>query len=69
MMESDGYWRLMLTQGWTDKSTQLGGYGEYTLNSHISAFVLGVLPVGNAQQEFSSLMRYSVTAGIKIALP
>jgi hypothetical protein len=31
--------------------------------------MLGALPAGGTQQEFSSLLRYSVTAGIKVALP
>ncbi|MFA6922283.1 MAG: hypothetical protein WC216_10605 [Gallionella sp.] len=69
LMESRGYWRLMATHSLTDSGNELGGYGEYSLNPHTSAFLLGVLPAGSAQQEFSGLFRYSVSAGLKVALP
>jgi hypothetical protein len=69
MIESSNYWRLMFTHNITDRSNELGTYGEYNLNPHISAFILGVLPAGSARQEFSTLFRYNLTAGLKFALP
>lgn len=68
-MDSSNYWRLMYTHGLTDGGNELGGYGEYSLNPHLIVFLLGVLPIGSARQEFSSLFRYSVTAGLKVPLP
>jgi len=35
----------------------------------MSVYVLAVLPIGNARQEFSALFQNSVTLGLKIALP
>ena len=69
LMESSGYWRMMLTHGLTDGGNELSGYGETVVNSHVSIYALAVLPVGNARQEFSALFQSSVTAGLKIALP
>lgn len=69
MMESSNYWRLMLTHNLTDSSNELAGYGEYSLDPRISVFVLGALPTGSANQEFSSLFRYNITTGLKFALP
>jgi hypothetical protein len=69
LMAADGYWRLMATHSLTDGGNELSGYSEYSINSSLTAFLLGLLPSGSARQEFSSLFRYSVTAGIKVALP
>ncbi|MDD2914196.1 MAG: hypothetical protein PHP70_02655 [Gallionella sp.] len=69
LMESGGYWRAMATHSFTDSGNELSGYGELALTGYITAFALVVLPAGNARQEFSSLYRRSVTAGLKIALP
>ncbi len=69
MMEASGYWRLMYTRNITDGGNELAGYGETVLSTRISIFVLAVLPVGNARQEFSSLVARSVTTGVKVALP
>ena len=69
LMESRGYWRLMLTHSLTDGGNEIGGYGETTLNGHVSAFAMGVLNGGNARQEMSALFARSVTLGLKVALP
>ena len=69
ILESDGYWRLMLTHNNTDGGNQITGYGEFTLSKRVSGIVLGVLPLGNERQEFSSLIGSIATAGIKVALP
>ena len=68
-LEGDYYWRLMWTRSMTDHGNQLSGYGEMTLSKRVSGFVLGVLPVGNERQEFSSLIGSMATAGIKVNLP
>ncbi len=68
MMSETGYWRLMYTRNFTDGGNEFAGYGETTLTSHLSLFLLAVLPQGNARQEFSALFQRSVTAGLKIAL-
>ncbi len=67
-MDDKGYWRLMATRNLSG-GNELAGYGEAVLSSKISAFLLAVLPQGNARQEFSSLLQRSVTLGLKIALP
>jgi len=69
MLESDGYWRLMVTHSLTDGGSQISGYGEVTLSRRVSGFVLAVLPLGNERQEFSSLIGSMATAGVKVALP
>jgi hypothetical protein len=69
MLEGDRYWRLMWTRSMTDHGNQLSGYAEMTLSKRVSGFVLGVLPLGNERQEFSSLIGSMATAGIKVALP
>ena len=69
MMETSGYWRLMYTRNITDGGNELAGYGETVLSTRVSIFALAVLPVGNARQEFSSLVARSVTTGVKVALP
>ena len=69
VLESNAYWRLMLTHSMTDRGSQLSGYSEFTLSKRVSGFVLAVLPLGNKQQEFSSLIGSMATAGIKITLP
>jgi hypothetical protein len=69
LMESGGYGRVMATHSFTDNGNELSGYGEFALNRHVTAFALGVLPVGSTRQEFSSLYNRSLIAGIKVALP
>lgn len=69
MMSETGYWRLMYTRNFIDGGNEFAGYGETTLASHLSLFLLAVLPQGNARQEFSALFQRSVTAGLKVALP
>ena len=69
MMGELGYWRLMYTRNLTDNGNELAGYAETVLASHLSVYVLAILPVGNARQEFSALFSRSLTAGFKVALP
>ena len=69
LMETRGYWRAMLTHNLTDNGNELSAYSEMALNNHVTAFALGALPIGNSRQEFSSLFRRSITAGLKLALP
>ena len=69
LMDEHGYWRLMYTRNLTDGSHEFSTYGERVLNHQISAFLIAVLPQGDARQEFSALSRRSVTLGLKIALP
>lgn len=68
-MGEHGYWRLMYTRQSSDGGNELAGYGESVLSGKISAYALAVMPRGNARQEFSALLRRSVTLGLKIALP
>ena len=68
-LEGDYYWRLMWTRSLTDHGNQLTGYAEMTLSKLVSGFVLGVLPLGNERQEFSSMIDRLATAGIKVNLP
>lgn len=68
-MEADGYWRLMYTRNLTDLGCEIAGYGETVLAGQLSAYLLASLPVGDAHQEFSSLMQSRLTAGLKFALP
>ncbi len=69
LLESNGYWRLMMTHSITDGSNELSGYGEITVNNRLSAFAIGTVHVGNARQEFSALTESSLTLGLKVALP
>jgi hypothetical protein len=69
IMDEMGYWRLMATRNLTDGGNEIAAYGETVLSSKISAYLLAVLPQGNARQEFSALLQRSVTLGLKIALP
>jgi hypothetical protein len=68
-LESNGFWRMMLTHNLTDSGNALTGYGEKTLTTRLSAFAIGVWNNGNARQEFSSLMSRNITLGLKVALP
>ena len=69
IMESNGYWRLMATHNITDGSNELSGYGEYTLDPRVTAFVLAQATTGGAQREFSSLTTRLFTLGVKLVLP
>ena len=69
LMETAGYWRSMLTHSLTDNGNELSAYAETALGKHVTAFALGALPLGNSRQEFSSLLRRSLSAGLKLALP
>lgn len=69
LMESDYYWRVMMTHGFTDGTNEWSAYGEYALNSRAALFGLFALPVGSVRQEFSSLYSRSLTVGVRIAVP
>jgi len=69
LMESSGYWRMMVTHNVTDGGNEVGGYGEAALNPHLSAFAMAVLNNGNANQELSALFTRGITLGLKAALP
>jgi hypothetical protein len=69
MDSTSNYWRLMWTRNLIDHSDELAGYGEASLSARISGYALAVLPLGNARQEFSGLLKRSLTFGVKIALP
>lgn len=69
LMDERGYWRLMYTRQLGDGSNEIAAYGETVLTSKLSAYVLAVLPQGNARQEFSAVLQRSVTLGLKLALP
>jgi hypothetical protein len=69
LMDEHGYWRLMFTRNLGDGGNEIAGYGETFFTSKVSAFLLAVLPLGNARQEFSALLQRSLTLGLKIALP
>ncbi len=69
MMDERGFWRLMYTRNLSDGGQEIAAYGEAVLNGRISAYLLAVLPQGDARQEFSALTRRSLTLGLKIALP
>ena len=69
LMENRGFWRAMVTENLTDSSTALSGYGETTLTDHVSVFLTGSWSPGGERQENSALISYSVTMGLKLALP
>lgn len=69
LMDEGGYWRLMYTRNLSDHGSEFAAYGESLLAGKVSAYVLAVLPWGEARQEFSALLQRSVTLGLKIALP
>jgi len=69
LMDERGFWRLMYTRHIADGGSEVGAYGESVLTSRITAFLLAVVPLGNARQEFSALSQRSITLGLKIALP
>lgn len=69
LLESSGYWRLMLTHNFNDGGSELSGYGEYTLSGRMSGFVLVVFPQGGVRQELSALTKRMVTLGVKFAFP
>jgi hypothetical protein len=69
MDSANGYWRLMWTRNLVDHGDELAGYGEASLSTRVSGYALLLLPVGDAQQEFSGLFDRSITLGVKVALP
>lgn len=69
LLDEKGYWRLMYTRNLTDRGNEIAAYGEVVLTRRLGAYLLAVLPQGNARQEFSALFQRSLTLGLKIALP
>jgi hypothetical protein len=69
MFESDGYWRLMLTQSLTDQGKQVAGYAEMPFNQRVSGFGFAMHAWGSTRQEFPSLITSKVSIGVKVALP
>lgn len=69
LMDSDGFWRLMGTHNLSDHGSSLAGYGERAIAGRYSLFATGYWNFGNARQESAALIRGSVTAGIKVAMP
>lgn len=68
LMDERGYGRLMYTRSLTDGGEEFAVYGEAGLSTRVSLYALAMLPQGNARQEFSALLRSSMTLGLKIAL-
>jgi len=68
-MESAGYARLMLTHNFNDRSSDVSGYGEYTLNTHLSVFSFAMLTTGGAQREAARLFDSMFVFGLKVPLP
>lgn len=62
LMETGGYWRLMLTG--TDRGSELSAYGEHAMNGRIALFLMAAFP----GREFSPLFSRSLTLGLKFAL-
>jgi len=69
LMDEAGHFRLMYTRNLADGGSELAAYGERVLSNRFTAFAMASVPLGNAQQEFSTLFENSVTLGLKIALP
>jgi hypothetical protein len=69
LMESAGFTRMMFTHNMTDRSNELSGYSEYTVNTHLSAFGQATINYGGAQHEFARLFEQMFTIGVKVALP
>lgn len=68
VMESGGFWRLMMTRNLTDGSTGVSGYGEVSLSNGFSVFGLGAVNGGNPREDLSALFTRSVLVGVKVAL-
>lgn len=69
LMDEKGYWRLMFTRNLGDGGNEFAAYAETMLNSKLSAYLMAMLPRGNARQEFSALLQRTMTLGLKLALP
>jgi len=69
LMDENGHFRLMYTRNLGDDSSEFSAYGERVLSNRFTAFLMAAVPLGNVQQEFSTLFNSSVTLGLKIALP
>lgn len=69
LMDSEGYWRLMLTHSLSDGGSELAGYGEHNLDGRVTVFALGRLANGGRRGEVDALVGTSLTVGLKVALP
>lgn len=69
LLDERGYGRLMYTRNLTDRGSEYAAYGEARLAGSLGGYLLAVLAPGEARQEFSALIRRSLTLGLKIALP
>lgn len=69
LLEGDTYFRVMGSQNLSDHSRQLAVYADHALDGHWSLFVLGVVNLGDANKEFSSLIASSLSLGVRVALP
>jgi hypothetical protein len=69
LMESGGYWRMMVTHNLTDSSNEVSGYSENTVNPHLSIFGLVSFTGGDTRRELSRLYDQMLTVGVKVALP
>ena len=69
LLEGDEYWRLMMSRNLEDDSSALVGYFEHALDGRLTLFAMGVVNLGGARREFSSLIEQSFTLGLRLALP
>lgn len=63
--ESELYWRLMWTANLHDRSNQASLYAEKNLSPRFSAFIALTRNLGAAETDYGSLIRTSLTLGIK----
>lgn len=63
--ESDLYWRLMWTENLHDRSSQASLYAEKNLSPRFSAFLALTRNLGGVETDYGSLIRTSLTLGIK----
>ncbi len=63
--ESELYWRLMWTANVQDRSSQASLYAEKNLSPRFNAFVALTRNLGGVETDYGSLIRTSLTLGIK----
>lgn len=63
--ESELYWRLMWTTNLHDRSSQASLYAEKNLSPRVSAFIALTRNLGGVETDYGSLIRTSLTLGIK----
>ncbi len=69
LLQGDDYWRLMWSRNLDDAGNELAGYAEHALSGHFTVFALGLVNMGGARREFSSLIESSLSVGVRLALP